>query len=276
MMNTVLITGAFGGMGNAAAKAFAEAGYYVFALDKKTGEAEKNICPIEADVTNEESVKNAVQRVHGSGKRLDMILHFAGIYMLDSLVETDEQGIERAFSINVLGAMRINRLFLPLLNKGGKIVITTSELAPLDPLPFTGLYAITKSALDKYAYSLRMEVQLLDISVSVLRPGAVDTGMLGVSTAALEKFCEKTQLYTCNAARFRKIVDGVESKKVPPQKVAKIALKIAKDKRPRQVYTVNRNPLLLILNVLPTRWQTWIIKKVLSVPKSGEKMHEGR
>ena len=49
---------------------------------------------------------------------------------------------------------------MPLLKKGSKIIITTSELAPLDPVPFTGSYAVTKGALDKYAYSLRMELQL--------------------------------------------------------------------------------------------------------------------
>ena len=42
-----------------------------------------------------------------------------------------------------------------------------------------------------------MEVQLLGIKVSVLRAGAVNTGMLGASTDALEKFCEKTKLYQC-------------------------------------------------------------------------------
>lgn len=62
-----------------------------------------------------------------------------------------------------------------MLANGGRIVITSSELAPLDPLPFTGLYAITKSAVEKYAYSLRMELSLHGISVSVIRPGAVNT-----------------------------------------------------------------------------------------------------
>ena len=142
-------------------------------------------------------------------------------------------------------------------------MITTSELAPLDPLPFTGLYAVTKSALDKYAYSLRMEVQLLGISVSVLRPGAVQTDMLGVSTSDLDKFCENTKLYACNATRFKRIVEGVEAKKVPAEKVAKKTLKILKAKRPRYVYNLNRNPLLRLLNVLPCRMQTWIIKQVL-------------
>jgi len=107
--------------------------------------------------------------------------------------------------------------------------MTTSELAPLDPLPFTGLYAVTKGALDKYAYSLRMELQLLDIPVSVLRAGAVKTKMLDVSTDALDRFCEKTALYTCNAKRFRNIVNRVEARCVPPEKIAAKTLKILKN-----------------------------------------------
>jgi hypothetical protein len=58
-------------------------------------------------------------------------------------------------------------------------------------------------------------------------------------------------------------VEGVEAKKVPAEKVAKKTLKILKAKRPRYVYNLNRNPLLRLLNVLPCRMQTWIIKQVL-------------
>jgi short-subunit dehydrogenase len=108
-----------------------------------------------------------------------------------------------------------------------------------------------------------MEVQLLGISVSVLRPGAVKTDMLPVSTKALDDFCENTTLYSCNAKRFKKIVDSVESKNVAPGKIAKKTLKIVKAKKPKHVYKINRNPLLLLLNALPTRFQTWIIKKIL-------------
>jgi NAD(P)-dependent dehydrogenase (short-subunit alcohol dehydrogenase family) len=262
-MEYVLVTGAYGGMGKAAVKALARAGYFVFALDKNVEEATENVLPIQADITEEESLKKAFQLVHGTAQSLFAIVHFAGIYTLDSLVESPIGALERAFSINTLGAARVNAIFLPLLKKGSRILITTSELAPLDPLPFTGLYAVTKSALDKYAFSLRMELQLLDISVTVLRPGAVDTGMLGVSTAALDKFCEKTELYACNAKRFKGIVDSVEARKVAPEKIARKAMKILQAKKPRYVYSINRNPLLLLLNVLPPRLQTWIIKKIL-------------
>ncbi len=262
-MKYVLVTGANGGMGKAVTNILKNNGYFVFALDKKPCEKQENVMAITCDITDENSIKQAFETVKSTTENLYAILHFAGIYTLNSLVETNEDEFVRAFNINLFGAYRINKTFLPLLKNGSKIVITTSELAPLDPLPFTGLYAITKSALDKYAYSLRMEVQLLGISVSVLRPGAVKTDMLPISTKALDDFCNKTTLYSCNAKRFKKIVDNVESKNVPPRKIAKTTLKIVQAKKPKLVYKINRNPLLLLLNVLPTRLQTWIIKKIL-------------
>ena len=108
-----------------------------------------------------------------------------------------------------------------------------------------------------------MELQLLGISVSVLRAGAVDTGMLGVSTAALDRFVNETEFYSCNANRFKKIVDGVEAKKIPPEKVARKAEKIISGNCPRFVNHINRNPLLLLLNALPRSVQLAVIRKIL-------------
>jgi len=262
-MKSVLITGAYGGMGRAAVKKLQSCGYRVFAMDRTVSEAEENIIPIQADVTSEESVKAAFDTVRRSVDSLYAIIHFAGIYMLDSLVEMDSGSFRRIFDVNMYGAFQVNHTFLPLLEKGSRILITTSELAPLDPLPFTGIYALTKAALDKYAYSLCMELQLLGISVSVLRAGAVDTGMLGASTAALDRFCEKTQLYTCNAERFKKIVDSVEARCIPPQKIAEKTAGILAKRNPAFAYSINRNPLLLLLDFLPVRIQLWVIGKIL-------------
>ena len=262
-MRSVLITGAYGGMGRAAAELFASRGYRVFALDRKVGEVRENIIPIEADVTSEESLLGAFALVSGQTESLYAILHFAGIYMLDSLVEIDDDAFRRIFDVNMRGVYLVNKIFLPLLGRDSRIVITTSELAPLDPLPFTGIYAVTKAALDKYAYSLRMELQLLDIKVSVLRAGAVETGMLGVSTDALDRFCEKTELYSCNAKRFKRIVERVEARCIPPMKIAEKSMRIVGKRNPAFAYSINRNPLLLLLNILPKRLQLWAIKMVL-------------
>ena len=262
-MRYILVTGAYGGMGQKTVAALKQQGFGVIALDRKTGAAEAQVIPVQADLTDEASVRRAFDAVRAITDELYAIVHFAGIYLLDSLVEIESEQFARAFQVNLFGAFLVNRTFLPLLRPGSRIVITTSELAPLDPLPFTGIYAVTKGALDRYAYSLRMELQLLGITVSVLRAGAVDTGMLGVSTDALDRFCSHTQHYTCNAARFRRIVGRVEARRVPPEAIAQKMLRILQAKRPGFVYTINRNPLLLLLNLLPKRLQLWAIRLVL-------------
>ncbi|MBO5790626.1 MAG: SDR family oxidoreductase [Clostridia bacterium] len=262
-MKNVLITGACGGMGAAAVKLFSEQGFRVFALDIKECEPKENVVSIQADVTSKESIEAAFLKVREQADSLFAIIHFAGIYMLDSLVEMESEAFDRILDVNFKGVYLLNKAFLPLLEKGSRILITTSELAPLDPLPFTGIYAVTKAALDKYAYSLAMELQLLGVKVSVLRAGAVETGMLGASTAALDRFCEKTKLYSCNAARFKRIVDRVEARCIKPQKLARKCLRIVQKRKAAFTYSINRNPLLLLLNLLPKRFQLWVIKAIL-------------
>lgn len=250
-------------MGRKTVDALKRQGFGVIALDKTVGDAAENVIPLEVDITDADSVQRAFEQVKAITDSLYAILHFAGIYLLDSLAEMESERFTQAFAVNLFGAFLINKTFLPLLQNGSRIIITTSELAPLDPLPFTGIYAVTKSALDKYAYSLRMELQLLGISVSVLRAGAVDTGMLGVSTDSLDSFCAKTQLYSCNAQRFKKIVERVEARCVPPEKIAQKIQKILNAKNPKFAYSINRNPLLLLLNALPKKLQLWLIRLVL-------------
>ena len=262
-MKSILVTGAYGGMGKATIDLLKSQGFQVFALDINANSEEEGIIPICANITSEQSISEAFDKVKSQTDNLYAIIHFAGVYMLNSLVEMKTEDFDRIFDINFRGVYLVNKIFLPLLKNGSKILITTSELAPLDPLPFTGIYAVTKSALDKYAYSLAMELQLLGIKVSVLRAGAVETKMLGASMNALDKFCEETKLYSCNATRFKKIVNSVEARSVPPQKIAKKSVRIIEKKKPRFAYSINRNPLLLLLNILPKKFQLWIIKKIL-------------
>ncbi len=260
---TILVTGAAGGMGRAAAKALLDRGDKVWGLDLRAPEGLGSLRFVQTDLTDPESVEQAFRQLRADGVRLDGILHMAGLYDLNSLVEIGEADFTRIFQVNLFGVYRINRVFLPLLKPGARILITTSELAPLDPLPFTGLYAVTKAALDKYAAALRMELQLLNIRVVVLRPGAVDTALLDVSTRKLEAFCRNTARYAPNAERFQRIVDRVEARKIPPERVASLALRALDSRRPRAVYALNRNPLLLLMNALPGGVQRALIRGLL-------------
>lgn len=263
MEKTVLLTGAAGGMGKAAAERLLQDGWRVIGLDRREVSL-RGLRFLPTDLTDPAAVKAAFAALQADGVRLDAILHMAGLYELDSLVEMDEAAWQRVFAVNLTAAWRVNRVFLPLLNPGAKILLTTSELAPLYPLPFTGIYAVSKAALDRYADALRMELQLLGHPVVVLRPGAVDTELLDVSVRRLDDFCEHTTLYGVNAARFRRIVGRVEARKIPPAKVADLAARVLTKKHPRAVYSINRNPLLLLLNALPKPLQRGVIRRILS------------
>ena len=257
----VVLTGASGGMGTAVRSLLEEKGYTVWALDI-TESADPHF--IRTDITSDESVSAAARRIESECTKIDAVVHTAGIYDMNSLVEMPEEEFLRIFNVNLFGMYRVNKAFLPLLNPNSRIIMVSSELAPLDPLPFTGIYGITKSAIEKYAYSLRMELQLLGHKVSVIRPGAVKTSLLDVSQKRIENFCNGTQYYKNTSRRFLKLVNKIETSNVKPEKVAARILRALEAKRPRYVYNINRSPLLRLFNILPQHMQNNLIRKILA------------
>ena len=263
-MGRYLVTGAAGGMGLAMCRALSMAGDDVWGLDLTVPEAPVPWRSLRADVTVTAELDAALSPVRAEAGMLDGIIHMAGIYDLDSLAEMEEARFLRDLNVNLCGAFRVNRLFLPLLREHSRILIVTSELAPLDPLPFTGVYAVTKAALDRYAAALRMELQLLGHSVTVLRPGAVKTPLLPQSLRCLDRFCADTRLYSLPGKRFRSIVERTETRSITSEKLAQRALKALKAKHPPLTVSVNRNPLLILLDLLPMRLQLWIVRRILT------------
>ena len=269
-MKTVLLIGAGGGMGSACARMFTEQGDRVFGIDRPGMELHDGVVPLFADLTDPEQVNAAYESVKEQTDTIDAIVYAAGIYEADSLVEIDEARMRRIFEINVFGAYRVIRTFLPLMQAGSRIVLITSELADLDPLPFTGLYGITKGTLDRYAFSLAMELQMLGMRVSVIRPGAVKTPLLSGSVKSITAFTAKTKLYPDVAEKFLRVTNAVEAKAVPPEAVANKVRKALKAKHPRFAYSLNRNPLLRLYRILPKRLKLYCIRVFLKSKKAGK------
>ena len=100
-MKYIIVTGAYGGMGYATVKALKDKGYFVFAIDRRVGKNEDRVMPIEADLTDNVSVVKAFDAVRKVTDEVYAIVHFAGIYDLDSLIEISEESYKRIFDINV-------------------------------------------------------------------------------------------------------------------------------------------------------------------------------
>lgn len=264
-MKYALITGGASGMGRATAIELANNGFTVFSCDINLNPEEKeNIVQIKTDVTNLESVQNAYKQILKVTNKLDAVINFAGIILMNSLIEIDEEEFVKIFNINLFGAYRINKTFFPLVqNANGKIIITTSELAENKVLPFNAIYAISKKALDAYAQGLTMELGLLNIPVITLRPGAVATPIIKSSSEQMNFLNTNTVLYKNTISKFKNFVDKEHGKGISPEKIAKIVLKILNKKRPKLIYKKNISTKLKLLNILPVKNQINLLKFIL-------------
>lgn len=263
-MKQVLVTGGAGGLGRATAEYLAAHGCRVFACDIREGVPQDNIIPVLMDVRDGKSVEKALIKVTAQTDKLDAVIHLAGLYMMDSFAEISEERLSRIMDVNLMGVYRVNKAFLPLLVKGGgRVVITTSELAGLKPLPFTGIYALTKTALQCYADSLRLELALLGVPVIELRPGAFRTQLTAEPSRELERLQQSTKLYGEGLRHIRPVMDGRIGKAREPEALAKAIYRIVTSGKPRLRYSANASLLLKLFSVLPRGLQVFAIRRLL-------------
>ena len=261
---TVLITGAASGIGAATAKRLIALGHTVVGLDITPMTAGEQFIPFTCDVTDADAVARVSAELASRGITLDAILIAAGIHRMASFVEADIETMRRVIDVNLLGAMTVNRILFPHLSRSGRIVIITSEVAPLDPLAFNGLYGVSKTALDAYADSLRMELGLLGIKVVTVRPGAVKTPLAASSLTATERLAAETVLYKRQAGHFLGIVKRFMGKPMPADKFAPTVVRALTARHPRICYSKHRNPGLILLSALPKLTQCWVIRLLLN------------
>ena len=260
----ILITGACGSLGRAAALEFVSAGWRVFAADIRECDLTAGAEFVEMDVADESSVALAAKKVESEAGGLDVLLHMAGLYTMDSFIEIPPETLSNMLEVNLMGVYRVNRAFLPLIrNSGGRIIITASELAPLDPLPFNGVYSMTKRALDSYAHSLALELDLIGIKVITLYPGAYGDGMTKAAVRSMERMSEASKLYPEIADRFRRIVMNETGGAKPPERLAKRIRSISEKRRPRFRYFMNNSFKLKLFSALPMGLQAWALRLLL-------------
>ena len=262
-MKSVLITGAFSGIGKATKDYFVNNNYLVVAIDKNRQEDEKNVINLRCDITNIYDILAVKKYLLDNNIELDAIINIAGIHKMASFIESDYNDFKSVIDVNLLGTINVNKTLYPTLKKDGRIIIVTSEVASLDPMPFNGLYNVSKTALDCYAQSLRQELNLLNQKVITIRPGAIKTPLSDNSLVDIEKLSNETTLYKKQANKFLTISKKFMGTPLKAEKLAKLIYKATIKKHPKYIYNIHRNLGLVLLNILPKRLQCLIIKILL-------------
>ncbi|NHN40807.1 SDR family NAD(P)-dependent oxidoreductase [Halorubellus sp. JP-L1] len=179
----VVLTGANEGIGRGMLATLLEDGYRVAALDVDTSNLDafadqygQQLRVYECDVTSDEDVESSVADVMDAWGRIDVLVNNAAIFEFGLVRDRSLSDTREEFEVNVFGPLRLVHAVLPHMRERGegKIHFVSSGVGRVGNPGLTG-YGATKGALEAYARSLRLELQLESVTCTVMHPALART-----------------------------------------------------------------------------------------------------
>ncbi|MEV5386179.1 SDR family oxidoreductase [Streptomyces sp. NPDC052721] len=180
-----LVTGGASGIGRATADLLAARGAQVAVLDLDPSAVEKPLLGLRADVTDDASVRTAVQDAAEALGGLDILVNNAGIGAQGTVEDNDDAEWRHVFDVNVLGTVRTARACLPYLRRaatarpGTAAIVNTCSIAATAGLPQRALYSATKGAVYSLTLAMAADHVREGIRVNCVNPGTADTPWIG-------------------------------------------------------------------------------------------------
>lgn len=239
----ILITGASSGMGKDGALRLINEGHIVYGAARRLSKMQDIIDAgghaIELDITDNSSVKKAVEIVISEQSKIDVLWNNAGYALLGAVEDVSEEDARHQFEVNLFGLAEITKLVLPYMRKQmAGTIINTSSIAGKINSPLGAWYHASKHALEGWSDCLRLELEPFNIKVVLLEPGGVQTELAdAISKPLLAR--SRGGVYQ----EFSKVVaDTYQGTAENPKSVAPasvisdIIIKIVKSKNPKTRY----------------------------------------
>ena len=181
-----VVTGSSGGIGLATALALAKNGYLTYATMRNLAKrdtilsiAEIQQLPIrtvQLDVTDENSIKNAIQLIISESGRIDLLVNNAGYGLTGAFEDIGIDEIKALYETNVFGVIRVTQAVLPIMRKqrSGRIINISSGAGKIG-YPGGSAYVSSKFALEGLSESMAFEVEQFGIKTVLVEPGFIRT-----------------------------------------------------------------------------------------------------
>ena len=181
---------------------------------------------LQLDVTSDESVKEAIQKITNEQERIDILVNNAGYALVGPFEELSIEEFKEQFETNVFGVIRVTQAVLPIMRRQRcGTIVNISSIAGKIGFPLTSAYASSKFALEGLSESIAYEIEQFGIKVILIEPGVIKTNFnnnlkIGkrVTIDSNSPYVEMTQK---RISRFKPRFESGS----PPIEVAKVILK---------------------------------------------------
>jgi NAD(P)-dependent dehydrogenase (short-subunit alcohol dehydrogenase family) len=179
-----VITGGSSGIGLATARRFVEEGAYVFIsgrrqaeLDKAVASIGRNVAAVQGDGAKLEDIERLIATVKSKKGAIDILFVNAGNVELRPFDQATPEHFDVTFGLNTRGLYFTVQKALPLIRRGGSIILTSS-IASVKGMPAMSTYGASKAAVRSFARTWTLELKDRGIRVNTLSPGPVDTPII--------------------------------------------------------------------------------------------------
>jgi NAD(P)-dependent dehydrogenase (short-subunit alcohol dehydrogenase family) len=273
-MPTVLITGASTGIGRATALRLARSGWTVLAGVRRVNDGDalvvaggERLIPIILDVTDAAQIDAAVEEV-GEHGRLDALVNNAGIGFGGPLELVPIDDLRSQLEVNVLGPVALTQAMLPALRRARGRIVFISSVGGRVAMPFTAPYAASKHAVEAIGDALRVELRSSHMQVALIEPGSVATPIWDKGRAQGEHLsvpAELTDQYGHVPAVMSKVLEDIERRGIPPERVAETIEQALTARRMKARYLIGRDAkaMLLAKRLLPDHLFDQVARRAL-------------
>jgi len=265
MAKTILITGTSSGIGRANALYFAERGWNVAATMRDPLKADPvlqhpHISVFALDVTNADSIAQAIADTLNRYKKIDVLLNNAGYALFGPIEASGNEQIQQQFATNLFGLIEVTQQILPVMRAAGEgLILNVSSIIGRMALPYASSYIATKFAVEGLSESMRYELEPFHIRVKLIEPGSINTEFGKGS-----KQMAVSDPYRASMTKFLGVFAKSNAAGAKPEEVAKVIYRAANDSSNRLRYLAKPGPFFWMNRILPdAMWRRLLVKAMV-------------